>query len=314
MTNIAQIDWNKLTAAEFYNWFSTEEAAFNIADQLELLHSEVLCECGLMMKRQSCVKSKHGQQFACTNLRRICRKTRSILACSWFASSHITICQGFYTILAFSMEATCSQYSFFVGLRSLHTIVDYRSYFRNICASTIESTGSHLIGGPGLTVEVDESLLYKRKSHTGRLLANERNHEWVVGGICRENSDAFVVKVENRNTATLLNAINQNVISGSRIITDCWRAYTSELLDNYTHDRVNHSFNFVDPNDSSINTQRVERMWRTLKSIVSKSSSEETRFTYISEFIFKQRNNWYSLTIGSRIKLIIDTIKRINLF
>ena len=57
-------------------------------------------------------------------------------------------------------------------------------------------------------------------------------------------------------------------------------------MNEFTHDAVNHSTHFVDPNDPSINTQKIECMWRTLKQIIPKGAQEEIRWTYFSEFVF----------------------------
>jgi hypothetical protein len=163
-----------------------------------------------------------------------------------------------------------------------------------------------------LTVEIDETLVYKRKSHVGRLLHCERNQVWILGGICRETSKAFVIKVPDRRQETLLAAIMANVEPETRIITDMWRGYYNLMQYGFQHAAVNHQYNFVHPQDPSVNTQRVERMWRTMKSIIPNASNNETRFSYLAEFIFKQQHGWYALSIGARIKLIIDQIRTIN--
>lgn len=307
-----EIDWNTLDAAQFYAMLSTEEKAFSLADRLGLLHQELFCRCGAIMDRQVCSRAKFKLQFVCTKSRSVCGKTKSVLECSWFSNSRLSMQQAFFAICSYAAEMTCDQLAFFAGMKSSKTIVDWRSFFRDICSCVLNERNESRIGGEGYTVEIDETLIFKRKSQTGRLLANESSGTWVFGGICRENSEAFLVKVANRNAATLLQAIQENILPGTRIISDCWRAYSIISQSGYSHATINHSYNFVDPLDASVNTQRVERMWRTLKSIIPKASSEETRWSYLAEFIFKQRTNWYSISIGSRVKLIIDHVQAIN--
>jgi len=132
------------------------------------------------------------------------------------------------------------------------------------------------------------------------------------GGICRENGDAFLVAISSRDSATLLQAIRDNIAPGSRVISDCWRAYASLSQEGFNHSQVNHSLNFVDPQDPSVNTQKVERMWKTLKMTIPKECNSDLKWTYIAEFLFKQRHNWYSLTVGERIELIFRTPRGIK--
>jgi len=106
---------------------------------------------------------------------------------------------------------------------SNETIADWLSYCREVCLETVAKEGPKLIGGAGLTVEVDESKFGKRKYNKGRLVEGQ----WVVGGVCRETGDIFLaVCPENKRDAdTLLDIINRHVSKDSTIITDCWRAY-----------------------------------------------------------------------------------------
>lgn len=98
------------------------------------------------------------------------------------------------------------------------------------------------IGGPGVHVEIDEAKFGKRKYHRGRL----REGQWVFGG--RESQDRskiFMVPVASRDENTLLSLIQQWILPGSIIHSDCWKSY-SKLKDmGYTHLTVNHSVEFT---------------------------------------------------------------------
>uniref|UniRef100_A0A5S6QLN7 Uncharacterized protein n=1 Tax=Trichuris muris TaxID=70415 RepID=A0A5S6QLN7_TRIMR len=50
--------------------------------------------------------------------------------------------------------------------------------------------------------------------------------QWVFGGVCRETGECFLVPVDDR---------------------DEWRGYNSLSNHGYTHLRINHCANFVDP-------------------------------------------------------------------
>ena len=56
-------------------------------------------------------------------------------------------------------------------------------------------------------VEIDETLMYRRKYNRGRLL----NDVWIFGGICREDGRVFAVVVENRKEETLWDQILQHI-------------------------------------------------------------------------------------------------------
>ena len=101
------------------------------------------------------------------------------------------------------------------------------------------------IGGPGLTVEIDESKFGKRKYNRGRIV----DGQWVFGGICRETRDIFLVPLENNNRdkATLEPLLINHIAPGSTIISDCWAAYNQLGTKGFEHLTVNHTYNFVDP-------------------------------------------------------------------
>ena len=71
--------------------------------------------------------------------------------------------------------------------------------------------------------------------------------------------------VSDRSARTLNEGIEKNVERGSVIITDMWRGYNSISLRDFEHFCVNHSYNFLDPMDNSINTQKIESTWSSLK-------------------------------------------------
>lgn len=117
------------------------------------------------------------------------------------------------------------------------------------------------IGGPGKTVEIDESAFGKRKYNRGRKMKTR----WVVGGVDRETKKCFFVVVNNRDANTLHNVIREHVLPGTHIITDCWKGYCGVDRIYYTHSTVNHSKHFINPSDRNIHTQGIESQWAKLK-------------------------------------------------
>lgn len=66
----------------------------------------------------------------------------------------------------------------------------------------------------GYTVEIDESLMSKRKNNVGRVLAEK----WMFGGICRETKSRFALIVADRTSTTLVKAIETFIAPGTHII------------------------------------------------------------------------------------------------
>ncbi|VDP66422.1 unnamed protein product [Echinostoma caproni] len=111
-----------------------------------------------------------------------------------------------------------------------------------------------VIGGSGLHVEIDETLISRRKNPTGQVLLQQ----WIFGGICRETKEVFMYVVPDQTAATLMDTIQACSAPGSIIISDLWAPYQGieTMIDmNYTHEMVNHTEN----------TQTIEPLWHVYK-------------------------------------------------
>ena len=121
-------------------------------------------------------------------------------------------------------------------------------YCCEICMNIVFDDSSEMIGGEGKIVEIDESKFGKQKYNRGRLVEGQ----WVLGGVCREDKEIFLVPVASHDKETLIPLLVERIRPGS-IFSD---------LDqhDFTHLTVNHSLNFVDP-VTGCHTQNVESMW-----------------------------------------------------
>ncbi|KAK6061788.1 hypothetical protein COOONC_00541 [Cooperia oncophora] len=130
---------------------------------------------------------------------------------------------------------------------SHHSVVQWEQLFRDICVKYF-MRNPPFIGAFGCTVEIDETLVTRRK------------HQWFFGGIERGSGRAFLLLVRRRDARSSWRAYNQ--------ISDSWRAYNqiSMLPQAYWHLTVNHRLNFVDP-QSGAHTQNVESLWQKYKQI-----------------------------------------------
>ena len=123
-----------------------------------------------------------------------------------------------------------------------HAFVDWKRFLRDICAKPFIQHPFH-IGGPGFKVEIDESVFNRRKYNHGCMVMEQR----VFGGIDTATKQGSLVSVGNRNANILLPIIQQYVLPGSTIMSDCWAAYTTVAHLGYNHLTVNHTYFFVDP-------------------------------------------------------------------
>jgi len=200
------------------------------------------CEIGLLAKSRNCDRCRRLLKlcaesradrstpyiFRCTN--KACRKDKfSVRDGTVFQASKLLLQQILTIINLFTARITdYEQIQYQTQQSAEHklsteTVVDWLSYCREICLEIVARQTSQLIGGPGLTVEVDESKFGKRKYNKGRLVEGQ----WVVGSICRETGEIFLAPCPDnkRDAPTLLDIIERHVHKQSVVITDCWKAY-----------------------------------------------------------------------------------------
>uniref|UniRef100_A0A914DJ43 ISXO2-like transposase domain-containing protein n=1 Tax=Acrobeloides nanus TaxID=290746 RepID=A0A914DJ43_9BILA len=76
------------------------------------------------------------------------------------------------------------------------------------------------IGGPGTSVEIDETFLTAQRSRRVR-----RHGRWIFGGMERESNRSFMVLVRRRRDVDLLLQMLYHIRSRTTIYSDEWRAY-----------------------------------------------------------------------------------------
>ena len=115
------------------------------------------------------------------------------------------------------------------------TVGEWASRIRELISNDREKNkikiGGLAADGTQKIVEIDESLFFKRKYYKGRV----KNGDWYVGGVERNSKKAFISLVANRNADTMVEVIAENVLPGTIIITDNWKAYKKafEKLQSY---------------------------------------------------------------------------------
>ena len=105
---------------------------------------------------------------------------------------------------------------------------------------------SEKISGPNKTVEMDESKLVRRKYHKGHPVKGQ----WVFGCVERDSGKTFLVPVPDRTADTLIAIIDEWIVPGTMVISDCWGAYRDLDAEGYTHRTDNHSSGVQAPNQT----------------------------------------------------------------
>lgn len=92
---------------------------------------------------------------------------------------------------------------------SQKTAVDWSSFAREVVFDYMFNNRQQM-GGPGRTVEIDESKYGRRKYNRGKRVEGQ----WVFGLIERETGNCVLVPVEKRDAATLVPIITKFVKAG----------------------------------------------------------------------------------------------------
>ncbi|KCZ76582.1 hypothetical protein H311_02417, partial [Anncaliia algerae PRA109] len=204
---------------------------------------------GIWKKEKKCYKCKKIMKFHPKEKIFYCPKKSynrrvSIYEKTFFESSKIKI-NKLLLLCYMYLVCDCSVNGIKMSLGcSSKTISRWLEYLRQLVGESVPEE-KMTIGGPGITVEIDETKLGKRKYHRGHRVEGV----WVVAGVERtQEKKMFAINVENRNEETLQNVIERYVLPGSIICTDGWKAYKNACLNNnFEHQIVNPSKFFKDP-------------------------------------------------------------------
>ena len=246
----------KLNFSNLHHLFTDEKEAFRFAVDYGLIADEMNCpRCQNQMKIIKDSNERYGQRFRCGK----CGKSLAITYSTIFYQSKLPINKILHLIYCWSLLYSHKQAVHESNLDK-NTVTYYYNVFRSAAETYVMDREIELIGGINQVVEIDETQVSRRKNHTGRVL----DTVWVFGGICRQTNKAFAYIVKDRTADSLIPIILDNIAPGTHIMSDCWKAYEKIPRGLYIYTNVNHSKNFVNP-ENGTHTQKIERFWRELK-------------------------------------------------
>jgi hypothetical protein len=153
-------------------------------------------------------KNRDKPIFCCRKYN--CRKSLSSLTGTWLERVRLTKLQVLKLVFLFCCHRPVTQAMEIAGVAS-EAAVNWYKFCRQVFQIVNQNLPFVPIGGPGLTVEVDETALWRRKYNKGRILRKQT--QWIFAGICRETKRVFVVPVRVRGAYA--NSANTKVCWGS---------------------------------------------------------------------------------------------------
>ncbi|RNA25960.1 ISXO2-like domain-containing, partial [Brachionus plicatilis] len=230
---------------------------------------------------------------------RTCRVYNSVYAGSFFSLFRKPVKIILAVIKCWAAQISATKAKSVINLNLEHQLTEAMilgvyARLRQICTLAVDKQNLKL-GGSGKVVEIDESLYCKVKHWKGKDL--KRRPVWVFGLVERADGESsgrtYMQIVKDREAQTLLSIIYDKCESGSIIFSDCWASYNKiAMFKNFTHKTVNHSVNFLDPNNGAC-TNRIESLWRACKQKFKEMNGCKRVYiqSYIDEFIWRFNNN-----------------------
>ena len=223
----------------------------------DLMYRGIKCEGCRLWKTEVLDKDRKldGHNWKCFR----CKQKTSVREGSFFQQSHLKLATIVRIMYLFVMNVPLMVAKQMLGGEVGKTcLMDWYNFMRDICTSHLPRHPVRLGGAADdEIVEVDESL-YKRKNkyHRG---ADRGGGHWIFGCIERKSSKVMMWSVPNRERQTIQPLIEQAIIPGTMIFSDCAKIYDNLNVIGYRHEAVNHSVEFVRPD--GVNTNKIEGFW-----------------------------------------------------
>lgn len=227
-------------------------------------------------------RGKHCRDYQCSN----CKYHFSDISGTFFAKTNLPISKWIMAIGLWKLgiSAVDLQWSIQVTYRNARNIL------RKLRQTAGDDRFFQYLQG---IIEADDAYYGgKRKGHRGRGAAGKTP----VIGFRERGGRVKTLVVPNLKKETIKAVAQKYIKPGSTIITDEYKSYKILGKTGFVHKAVNHSENFVDPNDPEIHTQTAENIWSITKPAAvaqhRKISPQHLQeLLYENDFRFNERKN-----------------------
>lgn len=257
-----------------------------------MLHDNHICDtCGTLLQN-ACINNDRHEFFRCG--KRACsRKKHYLCKNTIFDGSKLTKSYVIRILYFFSCRRTVADASECLGI-SKPTVVSFYKLFRSSIFCFME-TYSTKLGGMGVVIHFDETPMTRRHGGTGNHARS--NTVWVVGGVDIFSRKCFLKFLPSRSRNDLFHFLNEWILPGSIVHTDCHRSYMTLSSLGFQHFTVNHSRNLVGPDGT--HTNWIEGLFGCMKKMRRKYDAGFTDVfnleLYLAEFCFR-----YSFDVWDR--------------
>ncbi|KAG2215531.1 hypothetical protein INT45_008131 [Circinella minor] len=287
------------TIIEFASQISTHEGAVMFLVNHNVFSDPMLCNRNSTQMHITWPQSKTYPRWRCTNS--CCgRSTKSVTQGSYFYNRKANLRKILWSIYGFIAQNTSFSLTRQVGLER-RTIAQIIHDIYQVMDNDITDEDL-LLGGPDVDeVQIDESKFGKNKHHRGHPVLGV----WVF-----EAGKAFLCIVPNRTADTLIPLIQNHVVPGTKIVSDCHAPYMRLRSLGYDHYAVNHSMGFATVNYSQghnngntlYNSNMIEGFWTAVKRSVDRRHRTVDACPWkLLEFLWRRKHynqHWQGLLQG----------------
>ncbi|KRH92347.1 putative transposable element [Pseudoloma neurophilia] len=287
--------------------FNDETHAFNFLIKKGIVEQNKICShCGnISVLMTNIIREKRVFIYRCTF--GSCRRKKNLMSYSVFKHAKMNLDDIFFSIYSYLINLSNGQFTNLSNI-SESSWITFKKKLNNISEIVIGTVDK--IGGPGITVELDETVITRQglirvPSVYDDTSNNRTDLIWLFGGIERHNpSRFFLIVVENRRSETLKRHIEANIHPGTKIVTDGYSSYPNAVNEAmYQHETVNHSVGFT--NDEGEHTNTIENLWSHLKNEIRRRCG--VIHANIHEFLIE-------FQLKKMYKLLSDKTQLYNIF